>query len=161
VQEVWRDRSVRGLRSGRRAAGDGQDRDVRADPGAIEIDQLHKAFLAQYEDRYGHANPGRQIAVSGVRVVAVAASHKPDLTAYQDGRGETTGSAQSRKVIFRGKEWDCAVLQRDSLKSGETREDPAIIEESGSTTIVPPGWSVKVDEFMNINLIHRSNKQLQ
>ncbi|MBV9956164.1 MAG: hydantoinase/oxoprolinase family protein, partial [Pseudolabrys sp.] len=113
---------------------------VRATEEGIAMDQLHKAFLLQYEDRYGHANPGRQIAVSGVRLVAAAASRKPNFdAATQSG---TAAPSKARKVFFQGKEHDCPVIERDGLASGSSRLGPAIIEESGSTTVVPPGWTI-------------------
>jgi len=124
---------------------------VRADEGDLAIAPLHAAFLAQYEDRYGHANPGRQIAVSGVRVIAVAASQKPNVRAYQDA-GSATATEAFRMVVFGGETFDCAVLERSTLNPGDLRAGPAIVEESGSTTVVPPGWSIAIDEFLNIRL---------
>jgi N-methylhydantoinase A len=124
---------------------------VNADENNLAIAPLHSAFLSQYEDRYGHANPGRQIAVSGVRVVAIAASQKPNVRAYQDA-GSAMVMEASRKVVFGDEVIDCAVLERSTLNPGDLRAGPAVIEESGSTTVVPPGWSIAIDEFLNIRL---------
>jgi N-methylhydantoinase A len=134
---------------------------VRADDADISVERLHQAFLTQYEDRYGNANPDRQIAVSGVRVVAVATSQKPDMKSFSAGGRAGKQKAISRKVTFQGVEWDCAVLLRDLFVGEESAEGPAIIEESGATTVVPPGWDFQVDKLLNITLIRKSGKKLQ
>jgi N-methylhydantoinase A len=132
---------------------------VRAEDGDIDVEKLHAVFLKHYEDRYGHANPSRQIAVSGVRVVAVAASQKPNVKGYEDAKGKSPPTQPSRSVIFNGLELDCAVLSRDTVKTGDKYDGPAIIEESGSTTVVPPGWTVAIDELLNIRLTHKARTQ--
>jgi len=35
-------------------------------------------------------------------------------------------------------------------------DGPAIIEERGATTVIPPGWMVKVDSYGNL-LLNRGN----
>jgi N-methylhydantoinase A len=133
---------------------------VRTDEQGIETEALHRAFLAQYEDRYGHANPGRQIAISGVRVVAIAASRRPNFDSYRQATSPG-GSAGSRAVVFQGRAWTCPVLTRDALVPNETRDGPAIIEESGATTVVPPGWNFRLDDLLNIHLTRRETTDLQ
>jgi N-methylhydantoinase A len=132
---------------------------VRAEDGDVTLATLHGAFLKQYEDRYGHVNPDRQIAVSGVRVVAVAVSQKPNVKAYLDAKADKSQNEHSRPVIFNGTKFDCAVFSRETLKPGDRHEGPAIIEESGSTTVVPPGWTVAIDELLNIKLTHTTRTQ--
>jgi N-methylhydantoinase A len=36
---------------------------------------------------------------------------------------------------------------RSALPAGRTLDGPVIVEEETATTVVPPGWSVDVDEF--------------
>ena len=47
------------------------------------------------------------------------------------------------------------VYERDGLAVGATIEGPAIIEQFDATTIVPPGWSGRVDERRNLILERR------
>ena len=124
---------------------------VRAGESELTVKQLHAAFLKHYEDRYGHANPNRQIAVSGVRVVAVAPSGKANVRSFEEANTGAVGE-KSRPVVFNGETHDCPLLSRTSLKCGDKHLGPAIIEESGSTTVVPPGWSISVDNLLNIRL---------
>ena len=38
------------------------------------------------------------------------------------------------------------IYARDGLTAGQALDGPAIVEEAGGTTIVPPGWRVNVME---------------
>ncbi len=134
---------------------------VRISSDRFDLDDLRGRFLAQYEDRYGHANPSRQITMSGIRVVAIAQGKKPDLSRRLQAAGDGSANTGSRRVIFNGKEWQCPFFLRELLNAGPLGAGPAIIEESGSTTIVPPGWDIAVDAFMNIHLTRREKTDLQ
>ena len=74
-----------------------------------------------------------------------------DLTdAAVDGRNEglTDAAVDGRGAGFR----DVPVYKRDDLGVGFSVTGPAIVEEYGSTSIVPPGWSVEVDAWSNLIL---------
>ncbi|MDX1434315.1 MAG: hydantoinase/oxoprolinase family protein, partial [Gammaproteobacteria bacterium] len=44
-------------------------------------------------------------------------------------------------------EWiETPILDREKLAASTRFDGPAIVEEAGGTTVVPPGWSVTVDE---------------
>jgi N-methylhydantoinase A len=43
-----------------------------------------------------------------------------------------------------------AVYERDGLDIGVAVEGPAAIEQFDATTIVPPGWSARVDAKRNL-----------
>ena len=47
--------------------------------------------------------------------------------------------------MFGGVERQVAVFDRDRLPPGQPMNGPALIEEGGSTTLVPPGWSAELD----------------
>jgi N-methylhydantoinase A len=39
---------------------------------------------------------------------------------------------------------------RATLPTGQALEGPAILLQTDSTTVVPPGWEFRVDEFDNV-----------
>jgi len=55
-----------------------------------------------------------------------------------------------RPVYFEGTFRASPVWERGSLGRGARIAGPAIVEEFGSTTVVPPGWDGVVDEFGNL-----------
>jgi len=50
-------------------------------------------------------------------------------------------------VIFDGQERETAIYQRDKVPPGYEMQGPALLEEGGSTTVVPPGWSATLDNL--------------
>jgi N-methylhydantoinase A len=44
------------------------------------------------------------------------------------------------------------VYRRDLLPSGQTLTGPAILEQLDSTTVVPPGWSVRGDRWGTLHM---------
>jgi N-methylhydantoinase A len=44
------------------------------------------------------------------------------------------------------------VYDRAVLPAGARIEGPAVIEQLDSTTLVPPGWQARVDEWLNIRM---------
>jgi N-methylhydantoinase A len=103
---------------------------------------LEEAFSAVHLKRFGHtANDPTEIV--NFRVAALGVVPKPDLPEKPKGRAPAKPSG-SRSVFFGGKFLETALYERDDLVAGQSIEGPAIIDESGATTIVPPGWKIGV-----------------
>ncbi len=47
---------------------------------------------------------------------------------------------------------DCPIYARDALRPGNRFAGPAIVEQMDATTLVPPGWSARVDAYLNLIL---------
>ena len=56
----------------------------------------------------------------------------------------------TRSVFFENKKYDTEVLNRSNIKSDKLVDGPAIIEEETATTVVPPDYSLKKDNFGNL-----------
>jgi len=126
---------------------------VRVPTSGTSVDELRRLFLAQYEERYGHASATRAISLDGVRVIATARGRKPDFAKAGLRRQDNTSRLVTRPVVFDKKTWQCPVYWRTALSADSPIEGPAIIEESGSTTVIPPGWQATVDALQNLRLI--------
>ena len=58
-----------------------------------------------------------------------------------------------RRMHLPGKESVNAILyERDRLDIGAAVSGPAIIEQFDATTVMPPGWSGRVDAYRNLIL---------
>ena len=58
-----------------------------------------------------------------------------------------------RPVFWRGTGWqDCAIFRREGLPRDAVLDGPAIVEEYGSTVVVPAGWRLTVDAYGNLML---------
>lgn len=116
-------------------------------------EELKRRFLEHYEERYGHANTTRLIEIEAVRVVAIGLLNKPIWRRMGYGESQPELSGGTRDVVFDGVPYSSRILERDSLGRGFEMRGPAIVEEDGSTTVVPPGWRCFIDDFGNLHLL--------
>ena len=111
--------------------------------------QVQERFHELHQTLHGHSARDQEIEVVSYRVRVRVPVPKQDLPEISIPEG-TTEPVGKREVTFDGKEVHTApVYTRDTLKSS-TIEGPAIIEQFDSTTVLPPGWTAKLDKFGNI-----------
>ena len=53
-------------------------------------------------------------------------------------------------MIFEGKRRRGALYERGLLRAGDRFRGPALISEFSATTVLPPGWSCRVDKRGNL-----------
>jgi N-methylhydantoinase A len=111
---------------------------------ATGIDELLEAFHQTYEERYSHRDRGLAEVVA-FRVAGFGAVDQPPLPSVDDGGDLTSARRGIRAVVFDGKAQDTAVYWRGDLPLDTAFDGPAIIEESGSTTVIPPGFKIRMD----------------
>jgi N-methylhydantoinase A len=104
--------------------------------------EVEEAFRAVYAARYGAAPKGQPEIVS-YRLAAFGATAKPVLPTV-DATGRGTAQQGTRPVVFGGATIDTPVLARDLLLPDTPMQGPAIVEEDGSCTVVPPGWMLRL-----------------
>jgi N-methylhydantoinase A len=107
---------------------------------------IARRFDDAYLVRFGHANPGAPIEFVTVRSTALG-----DLGRIQPERAEPVADAEyppeTRPAVFDRREQETTFLRRDDLVSGAVVPGPAVVVEETATTVVPPGASLKVDEY--------------
>ena len=110
-------------------------------PGDSDFDPLRQAFDARHEKTFGYADTANDAEIVNVRLVSTGLVDKPALNFTSKARGDP--DAGRRRVWFGG--WtDTATYDRAEMPVGFTFSGPAIVEEAGSTSVVPPGWTVVV-----------------
>jgi len=94
---------------------------------------------------YGHANRNEPVQLVNLRLTAVG--RLPSLLLAQ--RGDAAEArTRSRDVWFAGTGFTpTPVHWRPGLRAGAVVTGPVIIEAVDSTTVVPPGWTARVDEM--------------
>ena len=104
------------------------------------LDRFHE----DYAKFYGYSQRDEVIEVVGLVVTAIGTRSGP---AVEFQIGETGTIRTWRSVYFHGIGFvKTLVASRESLSEGEKLDGPLIIEESLSTTLVPPGSSLCVHE---------------
>jgi N-methylhydantoinase A len=116
---------------------------------------IAELFDVEHKRRYTYANPGEPAMIVHVRVTArgperrLALERLPKSDAIPGGaqRGERTAYFE---VEGKPTPTSAAIFWRPALTWGNRIPGPAVIEEPGSTTLVPAGFLVSVDEVGNM-----------
>ena len=113
-------------------------------------DDFHRA----HERAYGYSDPARPLEVVNLRVRLAIPTPKPPVRPQRilKNAGSASEVVQSKPVWFAGSPVATAFYERVRLGAGMTFRGPAIVTEYSSTTVVPPGFACRVDEYLNLVL---------
>ncbi|HEX3176715.1 MAG TPA: hydantoinase/oxoprolinase family protein [Methylomirabilota bacterium] len=113
---------------------------------ALAVDAIEAAFHRQHRVTYGHASPDATVELVNARLIAYGVVAKPTVEPHRGGTARLDDALiERRAVFFGGAPVRCPVWERDRLAAGAELAGPAIIEEFGATTVVPPGWRGRLD----------------
>lgn len=121
-------------------------------PAGSDIGDAIDRFHIAHETRYGHSSPGAPIEFVNLRVAALGALDKFDQGAPAAVE-KSDPQIGERKVIFAKQEYLTPILSRDLFPAGLERQGPVVIEEQSATTVVPPGWRVRLEADGSVLLI--------
>jgi N-methylhydantoinase A len=128
-----------------RFAGQAFELAVPVPVGAADMAQIEAAFRGVYAARYGAAPEDGAAEIVNYRIAAFGTTAKPELPVVDAaGRGRDAARLGVRVVGFGGAGIETPVLARDRLPPGEALPGPAIVEEDGACTVVPPGWTLRL-----------------
>jgi N-methylhydantoinase A len=117
------------------------------------LDALTASFHRQHAAAYGHADETATIELVNARLVAYGVVPRPAAEPYRSGtRTMDEALLERRPVWFAGVRQECPVWERERLPERAAIAGPAIVEEFGATTVVPPGWRGSLDEHGNLRL---------
>ncbi len=120
-----------------------------------DITALQKEFHKVHAKTYGLSSPGESIQIVNVRLRATKLLSRHERPVY-----DSPGSSAIRKpkkrnsVWIKNEKWDCPFYERSRLHRGERIEGPAVIQEKESTTLVTPGWHLRMDKSGNLHIQH-------
>jgi N-methylhydantoinase A len=119
----------------------------------VAITRFHAAHQQTYG--YSYANqPDQRIEWVNMRVVGLGPLRRPEIV--RRGRdvpgGVDRACTDRRPVNFDAGVVDTPVYWRARLQPGDCIDGPAIVEEFGSTTVVFPRQTARVDDFGNLLL---------
>ena len=130
---------------------------IAVDDGKVDqeaVDSLVQQFLARHEEEFGYSVGLEYTSVEFVnaRMTALGPAPVGELRRFEESGDAADAVVETRKVHFAEADgWvDTEIYQRERLLAGATFDGPAIIQEVDSTTVVPPGAVVVVDEYRNL-----------
>ena len=86
------------------------------------------------------------------RLTGIGRAAKPAFGAWNVAGDIAGARIETRAVFFAGRFLDTPVLDRSRLPAGAALAGPAIVEEDGATTVVPPDWRFRVLESGDLML---------
>ena len=106
-----------------------------------DLSALRAAFDARHEETFGYADDLNDAEIVNLRLVSIGIVDKPSLEFASNAKDDAL--LATRDVWFGG--WrSTTVYDRSRMPAGFTFEGPAIVEEAGGTSVVPPNWQVQV-----------------
>jgi N-methylhydantoinase A len=131
--------------------------------GVLDADacaSVAESFHAEHRALYGYDFAGDEsqpVEWVNLRITGIGPITRPEVRRHPEvevrGRPPSEPRDRGRRLVcFDAAEGyvDTAVLWRPGLVPGATVEGPAIIEEFGSTVPLHPGFTARVDEFLNL-----------
>jgi N-methylhydantoinase A len=146
----------------------GQGYELRTPLDGLYVGQLTKEALAGARERFderhaqihGHAARERPVELVSYRVrVRVPV---PKYQAREEGPPASACPVAeavkgTRTIHFDGKiSTQATIYERDRLAVGATISGPAIVEQFDATTVIPEGWTARVDGLRNL-VLERAN----
>lgn len=122
---------------------------VPAPADVTSTEELIEAFHAQHEREYNFRRDEAPVSIFRVAVKATGVVPKAEFPSFEVTQ-HTPDAQGTREVWFDGKGHKTNVYDRALIKAGAELTGPAIIDQVDSTTVVPPGATAKVDQYMNI-----------
>lgn len=114
-----------------------------------KLDAAIEKFHDLYEARYGHALHGAAVEIINLRLVAVGRLERAAASASLE-QVQQDALIAHRDIIFEGQSHRSPIYKRDFLSQGEVFHSPAVVEEASATTIIPPGYTFKIDDIGNL-----------
>jgi N-methylhydantoinase A len=140
---------------GMRYVGQSWELLVRVPDGVDSMAGLEAAFRQAHERRYGHASDGPAEIVN-FRITAVGAVPRPAPVRWSVAGTPAAARRVERAMRFGSAALRAPVYARAWLPAGAAVPGPAIVEEMGATTVIPPGWTATVGEWGELGLTRRS-----
>ncbi|WP_209426434.1 hydantoinase/oxoprolinase family protein [Pararhodobacter sp. SW119] len=128
--------------------------EVALDPEALaagDLAAITRAFYDEHMRLYGHADDGAPIQIIAINMVVTGHSAKPSLPESEVHDREVAPS-RMMDVYLDGRPQQIGLYAREMLTPGARPRCPCVIAQNDTTTIVPEGFTGRVDAFGNLIL---------
>lgn len=124
-------------------------------PGKIKsMDEAISIFHDEYEKAHNFRREDFPVEIYRLTVRAIGVTPKPTFPKVVIDKKAQATPKGTRDVWYDGetKALKTQLYDRDDLPAGVTIKGPAIIDQLDSTTVIPPGATAYIDEWLNIQI---------
>jgi len=119
----------------------------------FQENDVGRVFHLAHAKRYGYQRTKAQTEIVTLRLSAVAAVTPPRLHKEVRGTTDAATALVGEKGVWFGEETVATMLyERSKLRPGQQFSGPAVVFQYDTTTVIPPGWVVDVDDYGNLIL---------
>jgi N-methylhydantoinase A len=124
---------------------------------AETVGALVEGFEAAHRQRYGFVAEDEEICFVTFRVEALGLVRKATFPERPLGPADPSAAEIGRRAMWFADlgSVDAPVYDRERLAPGMVMHGPAVVEQMDSTTVAPPGWTMRVDPTDNIIMERR------
>ena len=150
-----------------RYVGQGYELKVPLNSNALELEDLEQvwdAFHKQHKKEYGHNFLSADIEMVSVKLKGqIKKENSRDEFSFNTNIDEIVSllTIPSTKVEFsidgKPQSFETELIDRKTLAGGAQITGPNVIYQEDSTTIVPPGWTMTVDDDLTLRLKKMDN----
>ncbi len=120
---------------------------------ADSLIQVRPRFDERHAQIHGHAAKERAVEMVSyrLRLRVTVPKYQPHQDDARTAMASPPKPKGKRHVYFDAQApLETAIYERDAIDTGAAVKGPAIIEQFDATTVVPPGWTARVDALRNL-----------
>lgn len=111
------------------------------------ISKFHRA----HQKLYGYYHTERPVEIVTLRLKMIGPSKKIRIKKFSpSGSDPHKAYVNDQTLFYRGQKHKAAVYDRSLLSTGNKICGPALVVDAESTTFLPPWYTLKVDDFLNL-----------
>ncbi len=120
---------------------------------------IESNFHSVHRKLYSYFHPNRPVEIVNIRVKAVGITEKVRFEKFPPQSSNPRKALFGEQVFIYGqKTFNANLYKRSLLKTGNTLLGPALIVDDESTTLLPPGWRLTVDAYLNLFIQRKKNE---
>lgn len=123
------------------------------------LEEVWDAFHKQHKQEYGHNFLSADIEMVSVKLKAHIKKENPyEELSFESsfdeysGRSDLTMKEVEFSVEGKPQRFDTEIIRRNNLAGGIQKMGPNVVYQQDSTTVVPPGWTMSVDDDLSLRL---------
>ncbi|AZV41209.1 hydantoinase/oxoprolinase family protein [Peribacillus asahii] len=114
------------------------------------LDSVLEAFHQEHQREFAFSDDKQLVEIYGLRVTVIGTVPKPEFPKYGPAGTLESALKEVRDVYFDGKFVPANVYNREDIPVLSEIQGPAIIDQLDTTTVIPPGFTAKVDVYRNL-----------